>query len=199
MSLINTETVLHNFIHLDSRPYFVLNLNTRTFEYANPAFCEYFQVKQGSLKADKILKMIDKEERSRFEKTLCALTPGVPHGQLECKIKSPDGTERFLALHLVLEKQDEQSSLTGFIEDVTALKVNEAQFKEQAAVRDKQRRALKHDLSGTLGFIPTFTALLLKKTEELEDKQVPVLISSIESISKETLSKIKDYMNEERN
>jgi PAS domain S-box-containing protein len=197
MPLINTETVLHNFINLDPRPYFVLNLNTRTFEYTNPAFCKYFQLKPGSIKADKLLKMLDKEERNRFEKSLCALTAGEPHSTEECKMTFPDGTERYLILHIVIEKQAEQSYLTGYLKDITEVKANEAKLSALAAERDKQRRTLKHDLSGTLGFIPTFTTLLLKKTEGIEDKQVPVLISSIESISKETLSKIKDYMNEE--
>lgn len=196
MRLINTGTILHNFVQLDPRPYFILNLDTRVFEYANPAFYEYFQVKPASLKAEKLLKMINKDERNRFEKTFCSLTPGVMHDNLECKIKLPDGVEHFCVLHLV---QNEQSIITGFLEDITAKKANEARLKERTEARDQLTRALRHDLSGTLGFIPTFTNLLLKKTEGLDDKQVPVLLSSIESISKETLSKIKDYMNEERN
>jgi len=197
MPLVKTETIIQNFINLDPRPYFSFNLESRMFEYANPAFYEYFQVKPASLKAERILKLINKEERHRFEKTVCALKPGVMHDHLECKLKLPDGEEHYCVLHLVVETAQEQAIITGFLEDVTAKKAEEAKIKEQIEANERLKRTLKHDLSGTLGFIPTFTNLLLKKTEGLDDKQVPVLLSSIESISKETLSKIKDYMNEE--
>lgn len=197
MLLTNTETAFQNFIKLDPQPHFVFNLGTRLFEYANPSFYEFFQTKPGNLKAERILKMIQKDDRYRFEKTFCALTPGILHN-LQCKIKLPDGLVCTIVLNLVLEVHLGQCLITGRLEDITEKCAHEALLKDQAMAHDQIKRALKHDLSGTLGFIPTFTNLLLKKTEGLDDKQIPVLIASIESISKETLSKIKDYMNDER-
>jgi hypothetical protein len=198
MPLVNIESAFLKLIQFDPRVYFIFNLSTRMFEYANPAFYEFFQVNQAGLKPEKLLKMI-KEERSRFERTFCSLKPGVLHKTYNISIKLPNGIERSIVLNLVLENQNEESIISGFLEDMTGQKDLETSKMEVAAARDLKRRALRHDLSGTLGFIPTFTSLLLKKTDSLDDKQIPVLLSSIESISKETLTRIKEYMSDEPN
>jgi hypothetical protein len=198
MPLVNIESAFLKLIQFDPRVYFIFNLSTRMFEYANPAFYEFFQVNQAGLKPEKLLKMI-KEERSRFERTFCSLKPGLLHKTYTISITLPNGIERSIVLNLVLEKQNEESIISGFLEDITGQKDLETSKMEVAAARDLKRRALRHDLSGTLGFIPTFTSLLLKKTDSLDDKQIPVLLSSIESISKETLTRIKEYMSDEPN
>jgi hypothetical protein len=198
MPLVNIESAFLKLIHFDPRVYFIYNLSTRLFEYANPAFYEYFQVNQAGLKPKYFLNMIS-EERSRFERTFCSLKPGLLHKTYGISIKLPNGLQRTVELSLVLEQHQDESIISGFLEDITGQKDLDSKKMEVAAARDLKRRALRHDLSGTLGFIPTFTSLLLKKTEGLDDKQIPVLLSSIESISKETLARIKDYMNDEPN
>ncbi len=199
MPLVKKETALLNLIDLDPRVYFIYNLTTRDFEYANPAFYAFFQMKPLNLKSEKILKMVNKEDRFRFEKTCCSILPGVMHNGLECSIKLPDASERFISISLLLDKQEDQSILMGFLEDITLAKTKRITEEENAIAKDLKRRALRHDIAGTLGFIPTFIHLLIRKTEPLEDPQIPVLLSSIESISKETLIKIKEYMSEEIN
>lgn len=199
MPLVKTESALLNLLNLDPRVYFVFNLNTRAFDYANPAFYNFFQVKPMDLKPEKLMKMINKDERFRLEKTCCTLTPGVLHNDLECGIKLPDGSDHFISISLVLQKEQDQSIITGYVEDVTSSKTRAVAEKEKAAAKELKRHTVRHDIAGTLGFIPTFINLLGKKTESLEDPQIPVLLSSIESISKETLMKLKEYMSEEAN
>lgn len=199
MPLVKTESTLLNLIHIDPRVYFIYNLNTRSFDYANPAFYVFFQVKQLSSKPEKILKMVNKEDRFRLEKTCCSLTPGAMHRDLECAITLPDGSDRIVSVTLVCAKHEEQSTITGFLDDITLAKTRSIAEKEKAEAKEHKRRAVRHDIAGTLGFIPTFINLLIRKTESLEDPQIPILLSSIESISKETLMKLKEYMSEEAN
>lgn len=197
MPLVKTESTLLNLIHIDPRAYFIFNLNTRAFDYANPAFYAFFQFKPLGLKPEKILKLVNKEDRFRLEKTCCSLGPGAMHRDLECGIKLPDGSERTVSITLTFDKQEDQSIITGFLEDITEAKTRSIADKEKAEAKEHKRRAFRHDISGTLGFIPTFINLLIRKTESLEDPQIPILLSSIESISKETLLKLKEYMSEE--
>jgi len=96
-----------------------------------------------------------------------------------------------------MDQQASSRLVIGYLKDITLERNREAAEKETKEARELRRRTLRHDLAGTLGFIPTFTHLLLKKSESLEDPQIPVLLSSIESISKETLAKVKEYMSEE--
>lgn len=198
MSLVNPESALLTLIHLDPRVCFVFDLETKSIAYANAAFYAYFQTEPESLKSDRLLKMINKEDRARVEKIFCALEAGVIQ-QLECGLKLPDGSLRFVELSITLPNQDPGRMVTGYLHDVTEHKQKEVAEKELRDAKELRRRTLRHDIAGTLGFIPTFTHLLLKKSESLEDPQIPVLLSSIESISKETLTKIKEYMSEEAN
>ena len=198
MSLVKPESAILTLIHHDPRVCFVFDLGAKNFSYANPAFYTYFQTKAEGLKAERIQKMIGKEDRARVEKIFCALEPGVMQ-QLDFSLKLPDGVLHFVELSITLDVQDSGRLVTGFLQDVTIQKQKEVTDKDLRAEKELRRRTLRHDIAGTLGFIPTFTHLLLKKSESLEDPQIPVLLSSIESISKETLTKIKEYMSEEAN
>lgn len=183
-------------IDLDPRACFILNLDSREMAYANPAFYSYFQLKPEGLQTERLQKMINKEDRSRVEKTICALETGKLQ-QLEFGFKLPDKTMHVVELTLTMDQQASSRLVIGYLKDITLERSREAAEKETKEARELRRRTLRHDLAGTLGFIPTFTHLLLKKSESLEDPQIPVLLSSIESISKETLAKVKEYMSEE--
>jgi len=198
MSLVKPESALLTLLDLDPRVCFVYDLDARTLVYANPAFYAYFQTKPDAVKAERIQKMIVKEDRARLEKIFCAAESGV-FQQVECGMKLPDGALHFVELSITLDVNPSGRMITGFLQDVTNLKQKEAEAKDLLAAKELRRRTLRHDIAGTLGFIPTFTHLLLKKSESLEDPQIPVLLSSIESISNETLTKIKEYMSEEAN
>lgn len=196
MSSVKPESAILTLIDLDPRVCFIYDLEARSIVYANAAFYTYFQTKAAAFKADRLQKMINKEDRSRVEKVICALEPGRLHN-LEFGLKLPDGSERVVDLCIAMAKQEDGRLITGYLKDITSDRNREVIEKEKAAAKELKRRTLRHDLAGTLGFIPTFTHLLLKKSESLEDPQIPVLLSSIESISKETLTKIKEYMTEE--
>lgn len=196
MSPVKPESALLTLIDLDPRACFILDLEDKAMVYANPAFHSYFQLKPEGMKTERLQKMINKEDRLRVEKTFCALEAGKLQ-QLEFGFKSPDGSMCIAELSVVMNQQGSSRLITGYLKDVTAERSREAEEKEKKDARELRRRTLRHDLAGTLGFIPTFTHLLLKKSESLEDPQIPVLLSSIESISKETLAKVKEYMSEE--
>jgi PAS domain S-box-containing protein len=198
MSSVNPESALLALIHLDPRVCFIFDLETRSIAYANPAFYTYFQTKPENLKSERLQKMINKDDRVRVEKIFCALEAGMMQ-QLNFGLKLPDGSLRFVELAITMQQQESGRMVVGFLQDVTDQKQKEASEKELRDAKELRRRTLRHDIAGTLGFIPTFTHLLLRKSESLEDPQIPVLLSSIESISKETLTKIKEYMSEEAN
>ena len=196
MSLVKPESALLTLIDLDPRACFIFDLESKVVSYANSAFYTYFQLKPEGLKAERLQKMINKEDRIRVEKLCCSLQPGnLQH--IEFGIKLPDGSARVLEIAVASSMQGSSRMLTGYLKDITAERNKEAEEKEYKEARELRRRTLRHDLAGTLGFIPTFTHLLLKKSESLDDPQIPVLLSSIESISKETLTKVKEYMSEE--
>jgi PAS domain S-box-containing protein len=196
MSLVKPESALLTLIDLDPRACFILDLESKAMAYANPAFYTYFQLKQDGLKTDRLQKMINKEDRSRVEKVCCTLEPGQLQ-QVEFGLKLTNGSMHVVEITVTLNQQGSSRLVTGFLKDITLERTMEAEDKEKKEARELRRRTLRHDLAGTLGFIPTFTHLLLKKSESLEDPQIPVLLSSIESISKETLAKVKEYMSEE--
>lgn len=196
MPLVKPESALLTLIDLDPRACFILDLDSKAMAYANPAFYTYFQLKPDGLKIERLQKMIIREDRLRVEKTICALEPGkLQH--LEFGLNLSDGSFHVLELALALDQAESSRLVTGYLKDITAERSEEAADKAKKEARELRRRTLRHDLAGTLGFIPTFTHLLLKKSESLEDPQIPVLLSSIDSISKETLAKVKEYMSEE--
>lgn len=196
MSSVKPESALLTLIDLDPRACFILDLETKAMAYANPAFYSYFQLKPDGLKTERLQKMINKEDRLRVEKVCCALEAGKLQ-QIEFGLKLPDGSMHVAELAVALNQQGSSRLVTGYLKDITLERTSEAEQKEKKEAKELRRRTLRHDLAGTLGFIPTFTHLLLKKSESLEDPQIPVLLSSIESISKETLAKVKEYMSEE--
>ncbi len=196
MPIIKPEPTLLSFLDLDPRAFFILDLDAKAFVYMNPAFSSFFQVKPAGLKLDRVQKMINKEDRARVEKAVCALETGKLQMQ-EIGLKLPDGSDCIVEAYVTAGKQDDARLLSGYLKDITEERQKAAVEREKRAAWELKRRTLRHDLAGTLGFIPTFTHLILKKSESLEDPQIPVLLSSIESISKETLAKVKEYMTEE--
>jgi two-component system sensor histidine kinase VicK len=87
--------------------------------------------------------------------------------------------------------------IIGIIEDISSFKEHNDALNKFSNKKNALLNILSHDLLGPLGIIKNFSALIKKKTADLEIKEINQLIGSIEKISRHSIDMIRNLLNQE--
>jgi two-component system sensor histidine kinase VicK len=87
--------------------------------------------------------------------------------------------------------------IIGIIEDISSFKEHNDTLNKFSNKKNALLNILSHDLLGPLGIIKNFSALIKKKTADLEIKEINQLIGSIEKISRHSIDMIRNLLNQE--
>lgn len=202
VSEITPSSLFFDFAVHEDRLCFAFDLAGRCFIYLNPAFESFFGTTASSASMDALLALVHPEDEAYLRQTFLALRPGEFKSKIEFRMLIKDKKYSFSVSLLYRGQQEEdqqikENILTGQLEDITAYKEHNDRLNEYSNKKNAVLNILSHDLAGPLGSIQNLSALLSRKTNLLEDKDVNNWISLIEKISKKGIQLIQDFVKHE--
>jgi len=196
--MINPATLLLALAEHDHRICFAFNITKNSLVYLNPAFDALFKLPHDVVTPKLLYSMIHADDIGYLKAIYQDLRPDVFIDNIEFRMILPDTKEYIIRLSMFLgifEKQEHV--LTGYMEDITAIKINEEKGRELGSKKNAILNIISHDLAGPLGSIKNFAFLLSKKTKDLEDEQVNKFITSIETLSNRSILMIQEFIKQE--
>lgn len=191
----NKFSFLLPLLERDERIYFAFNLAQQHFEYLSPSFESFFGMVEKQVCPDELFVMVHAGDRNFLRALYLELKPGEFKKDIDFRITIPNQKEYTLRVQMLLEETENFGRmLTGYAEDITAVKMYEQTAEDLSNKKNAILNILSHDLTGPLGSIQHFTYILNKKTKSLKDDQLETVISSIEKISKRSIQMIQEFI-----
>lgn len=192
------SSTLLTFAEKDHRVCFSVELKSYQFVYLNPAFETVFDIPRGEADAIQLLQFIHPDDRAYLEQFYNELKPGEFRDNIEFRIILPNEQLYHLRLISYLHgKTLKTSTLTGYLEDITASKEHERKLDDLSNRKNAILNILSHDLAGPLGAIQNYTYLLAKQKSVVEADNVLKMVSAIEKISKRSTNLIQQFIKNE--
>jgi len=196
--MINPATLLLALAEHDHRICFAFNITKNSFVYLNPAFDVLFKLPHDVVTPKLLYSMVHADDNGYLRTIYQALQPDVFVDNIEFRMILPDRKECIIRLCMFLGIfENQEHVLTGYMEDITAIKLNEEKGRELGSKKNAILNIISHDLAGPLGSIKNFAFLLSKKTSDLEDEQVNKFINSIETLSNRSILLIQEFIKQE--
>lgn len=196
--MINPASLLLALAEHDHRICFAFNITKNSFVYLNPAFDTLFKLPHDVVTPKFLYAMVHPNDSDYLKTIYQNLQPNIFVDNIEFRMILTDRKEYTIRLSMFLGIfEDQEQVLTGYMEDITAIKLNEAKGRELGSKKNAILNIISHDLAGPLGSIKNFAFLLSKKTHDLEDEQINKIISSIERLSKRSILMIQEFIRQE--
>ncbi|MEJ5963542.1 sensor histidine kinase [Pedobacter immunditicola] len=196
--MINPGSLLLALAEHDHRICFAFNITKNSFVYLNPAFDALFKLPHQEVTPKLLYSMVHPDDLGYLKTIYQNLQPNVFTDNIEFRLTFPEGKECTIRLSMFLGIFENQEHVaTGYMEDITAMKLNEEKGRELGSKKNAILNIISHDLAGPLGSIKNFAFLLSKKTKDLEDEQVNKFINSIETLSNRSILLIQEFIRQE--
>ena len=164
----------------------------------NPAFDALFKLPHHIVTPKLLYAMVHPDDLGYLKTIYQSLQPNVFIDNIEFRMTLPDKKEYIIRLSMFLGIfENQERVLTGYMEDITAIKINEEKGRELGSKKNAILNIISHDLAGPLGSIKNFAFLLSKKTSDLEDEQVNKFINSIVTLSNRSILLIQEFIKQE--
>ena len=191
----DSTSLLLLFAENDSRICFAYSLKEKRFVYQNTAFKKFFDVPERDCTIDYLFSRVHIDDRELLINNYKALRAKRISDTIEFRIERTDNKTYTMLIRVLLDKpKKEQGTVLGFIEDITSIRDHENKLKDLSNKKNAILNILSHDLAGPLGSIQHYTYVLQKKTQSLQDKDVQMMISSVERISKRSIQMIQEFL-----
>jgi two-component system sensor histidine kinase VicK len=191
-------SLLLSFAEHDSRICFAVRISDLGVIYLNPAFENFFQMKQEDARLEPLLEMVHPDDINFLKSTFAQLQPGEFKNDVEFRmILDAEEEHTFKLIAYLQGDKNSEGILMGYLEDVTLLRAHERKLDDLSNKKNAILNILSHDLAGPLGAIQNYTYLLSKRMNDTGDEQVKKMISGIEHIAKRSTNMIQQFVRNE--
>jgi two-component system sensor histidine kinase VicK len=183
---------------LSKQAIFSYDIELNKFIYINPAFKQYAILEEDSLTEVAITQLIHPEDVIFVIDSYQELVQEDIKQHVEFRIVLPDKTVKTIRVEAFTNFiGNKRRVIIGIIEDISSFKEHNDTLNKFSNKKNALLNILSHDLLGPLGIIKNFSALIKKKTADLEIKEINQLIGSIEKTSRHSIDMIRNLLNQE--
>jgi two-component system sensor histidine kinase VicK len=183
---------------LSKQAIFSYDIELNKFVYINPAFKQYAILEEESLTDVNIKKLVHPEDANFVKDSYEELVQEDIKQHVEFRIVLPNKTFRTIRVEAFINSIGiKRRVIIGIIEDISSFKEHNDTLNKFSNKKNALLNILSHDLLGPLGIIKTSSALIKKKTVDLEIKELNKLVASIEKISNHSIVMIRNLLNQE--
>jgi two-component system sensor histidine kinase VicK len=177
---------------------FSFDVQLNQFIYVNPAFKQYAILKEYALTRVDMERLIHPQDIAFVKDAYEELLQEELKQNVEFRIVLPDATIKTVRLEAFLTSTGgRQQVITGIIEDITSFKDHSDTLNKFSNKKNALLNILSHDLLGPLGTIRNLSAIIKKKTLDSERKELSKLVNSIERISSNSVTMIRNLLAQE--
>ncbi|HEY4650319.1 MAG TPA: PAS domain-containing sensor histidine kinase [Pontibacter sp.] len=192
--------ILMKLIDQTSMILFSYDVDSKTITFLNNAFARNLRlpVEQVVANPGVLLEWVHPDDRAYLQEEYRELLAGNGRYRLEFRLVLPDQTEKWLLLQpLLVTRGNGSRFVTGFVEDITALKDNIRTLQKFAAKKNSILEILSHDLAGPLANIGALAELLSDYTREYENEELDKVIRLIRESSERNVRMIREFVQQE--
>ena len=197
----NTNKLLLDLAERTNKAVFVYNVNARNFSYLNPAFEMMWGKTIESIKEapESLIKIIHPDDLGTLEQSFQQLVKKTKkEDSIEFRIQIPPSLEKWISLtaHLV-DNEPEELVISGFAEDISAMKENIGYLQKFAAKKNSVLEILAHDLAGPLRNIQGISSLIKEGVKEYNSPELNKMIEMISRTSERSIVLIHEFLKQE--
>jgi two-component system sensor histidine kinase VicK len=177
---------------------FSFDIKSCKFVYCNPSFREYVQVVDDLLPDSAISLLIHPDDEGYVRENYARLLKSDKKKSLEFRLILPDQSVRAVRVEAFnTSTKDQRRVITGIMEDITIYKAHNDTLNKFSNKKNSLLNILSHDILGPLGTIQNLSAIINKRFLNTENQEISRFISSIEKISKRSISMVRNLLTAE--
>jgi two-component system sensor histidine kinase VicK len=177
---------------------FSFDIKSCRFVYCNPSFRKYVQIVDDLIPDSAVSLMIHPDDEDYVRENYGRLLKSDKNKNLEFRLILPDQsvkTVRVEAFNTVTK--DKRQVITGIMEDITAYKAHNDALNKFSNKKNALLSILSHDILGPLGTIQNLSVIINRKFLNTENQEIGRFMSSIEKISKRSISMVRNLLTQE--
>jgi len=191
--MINPLDSILTLAEHDVHACFVFHVSTKDIVYANPAFYSFFNLADKELCIKFIASKIHPDDISTLQEQYASMQPNVVN-TLAFRLEMPNGEIHAMKASVLVDTtEDERGVITGYVVDLTDLKMTDTGMEEIKNMNKEATNKFTHELAGILASIQTYTLLLSRKTKDFHDEEINQLLESLTQLSKESVHLVRKY------
>lgn len=176
--------------------FFSYSITSGRFVYLNPAFQDFFDLKDSEADYTLLFAMVHGEDQTYVEAKVLDCLRDKAASKLEFRVVR-GGHQRWLRMNCYVHQERDETFLVGHAEDITALREHNDNLNEHNSKKNSILNILAHDLAGPIGNIANLSVLLGKETAALDNPKVHQYLDIVKKITDSSLHLIRDFLNQE--
>jgi two-component system sensor histidine kinase VicK len=195
-----SSDIFENFVQQSSQVYFIFNPANHQFLFLNHAFRQIWELSNElvSKNPSLLLGMLHEEDSKHVQENYELLMSGEAKSEVEFRIITPDGTEKWISVSAGTFKNSEGILvIAGTAEDISRTKLYEDNLHKFAAKKNSILEILSHDLAGPLNVLQNMAGILATKLKPYQNPEVDVLIGMMADACRRNVKLIRDFVAQE--
>jgi two-component system sensor histidine kinase VicK len=192
----NVPSLLLSLTETDSRFYFIFDVPSNKFIFLNKAFKSFFNTTLEKVTVNALLVDVAKQDLSYLKQVYSRRSKNTHCENVDFRIKLPKG-HVWLRLNGFFSDSDGSNLITGYMEDITALKAHDDKLNEYSNKKNAVLSILAHDLAGPIGSIQMLAGVIAKTSKDFPDQTIYKFINQIKKVSTESTKMISDFISVE--
>jgi two-component system sensor histidine kinase VicK len=192
----NISSLLLSLAEKDSRFYFIFDVPSNKFIFLNSAFKSFFKTTLEKVTVDVLLGDVAKQDLTYLRQVYSRNPKNAHFKDVDFRIKLPKGLV-WLRLNSFLSDADNANLISGYLEEITAIKAHDDKLNEFSNKKNAVLSILAHDLAGPIGSIQMLAGVIAKTSKDFQDQTIYKFINQIQKVSTESTKMIKDFISVE--